>query len=171
MHLESAGRLMDRAIEMFFAGEDPIFVLAMAHPASMLFHDLCRERHGDDNGLAKVARVFIEGGYVTEDGFHIATMKDFMGILRSAGNGLKHAGTPIDLRPDAEVAIMATGILEAEQLGAMTPRQLLFLNWLYATRGATEPELQESADAMFPGIKLQPLSEQLQQGLAAIAKL
>ena len=95
--LEAAGRLINSAIRMLFAQEDPLAVYAIAHSAFNVLRDLCEKN--DDQGFYKQFTDNIRPGME----------KEFWKEMNKPWNFLKHA----DRDPEASLEGVSEELNEA----------------------------------------------------------
>ena len=92
---ELAVRLLDRAIRMFFDGDDTLFVMTMAHPAHLILQNIAERKFPNGNGSMKVwQRLRADGVTALEDGTQIETYNQFLNFLHRVPNSAKHANKP-----------------------------------------------------------------------------
>jgi len=106
-HIDIAGRLIDRAVEMLFDGDDLLFIMTIAHSGSMLFHDEARASFGEENATAQLTREMIADGVMMSDGSPVKGIGDVLAVLRRSGNSLKHKSMPPVLDHSAVYATLA----------------------------------------------------------------
>jgi hypothetical protein len=160
--LSVALRLIDRAILLHLHGEDALFVLAMAHPGHMLLNDLVQEHRPDDFAAKAIWEDLRESGVVTRNGKKLDRIEDFYSVLHRDANSHKHhkQDKPVTLEAGVDLATLSVAIVHAEQIGAVTLTQQVFMNWLYTTNGLDNPEASAFAALHFPRIGALSKSEQ-----------
>jgi len=163
-HIDIAGRLTDRAIEMLFDGDDLLFVMTIAHPGNMLFHDEARAAFGEENATAQLTREMIAEGVMMPDGSPIKGITDVLGVLRRSGNSLKHTSNPPVLDHSAVYATLAGACGDAKSLGVVSRNQRIFMMWYYGISKSLGPKPWPEAIEMFPGLAELDFANQLRRG-------
>ncbi|MFK2902541.1 hypothetical protein ISP17_01095 [Dyella ginsengisoli] len=177
---ELAVRLLDRAIRMFFDGDDTLFVMTMAHPAHLLLQNMAERKFPNGNGSKQVwDRLNADGVKVLEDGTQIETYNQFLNYLHRVPNAAKHANkleeTHVTYDEGNAAAIMAAACLHAQQLECGTPFHLTYMVWRMAVGGtfgeSPDDATKEYVDINFPGIREMSKAAQLEAGRNAISAL
>jgi len=171
-----ATRLLDRAIRMYFDGEDALFTLSLAHPAHLILKDLAEQKFPGQSAMRQVHDGLVaEGKTFTEDGLAVDQLKDFLNFLHKVPNAAKHADrgqeTHVTYDDENALAIMNVACAHAQQLGLDTQVHFLFNAWQIAMDASVEPPdtMKTFADALFPGIQHLSHEAQLAMGRQSLA--
>jgi hypothetical protein len=167
-HLEIAGELTDKAISMLLSGEKLLFVMTMANPGHMLFHDVARERFGNDNPSALTAAEFRSKGIVTPEGKAVTSVADVFKVLRRDANGLKHGSLEPSVDLSSVCATLVTSCSDSQALHTLSWPQLVFMWWFYSVKGEANKKQWAEAEKAFPNLFDLPLEEQLEAGRAVL---
>lgn len=164
-------RLLERAIEMYFDGEDALFSMSLAHSAHLLLKDLAEQAFPGASAMRLVHRQLVDQGKTaSDDGLAIEQFKDFLNFLHKAPNSAKHADrvheTQVTYDDDHALVIMNIACAHALQLGLGTQLHFIFNAWQIAMDAAVEPDdaAKQFADALFPDIRQLPREQQLTMG-------
>lgn len=173
---ELACRLLDRAIAMYFDGEDPLFVMTLAHPAHLILQKLAERKFPGKNMSQLVwSELDAKGIKGLEDGSSIQNYNGFLNFLHRVPNAAKHADreseTHVEYEENNPVAILVIALSHAQQLNCLTPTGLRFIMWtVLCSETAYIPEFIQLAEAEFPGLKQMPKEERLKLGQIAIKR-
>jgi len=164
---------LERAIHLYLSGEFEGVVLAMAHPAHLLFKDLAQKKHPESFAARGVFEDLRKAKFLRSDGKPVETLGDFFSTLHRDANSQKHLSDDLTATHErgSELATIILAVVHAEQLHLLTGVMLLFLNWVYAIQGSEVPELAAQAARMFPELQACSSTEQLQVGLTELAKI
>ena len=157
--LEAAQRQLTRAIQMHFAGDDPVCTHTLAGAASILLIDLV-EHHLPGSTWEQKAR---------ED--NNLSKAQFFKIARKAQTFLKHArddpSETLDFNQSDTDALLTLAVFNASELAPLSPEAEVFQLWSLALLCPedmiNEPPFQE-AIAYFGHLQQMERSEQLAAG-------
>jgi hypothetical protein len=173
---ELALRLLDRAIAMYFDGEDPLFVMTLAHPAHLILQNLA-ERQFPNKNMSHIVWNQLEEQRIKEleDGSVIENYNGFLNFLHRVPNAAKHANkateTHVSYDESHPVSIIVMAVAHAEQLGCTSSAGVRFAMWLaLLSDHQHRPEFLQAAEIEFPGLRQMAREEQLSAGREAIAK-
>jgi len=171
-----ACRLLDRAIAMHFDGEDPLFVMTMAHPAHLILQKLAERKFPDKNS-SRLVWDQLESKRIKEleDGSVIHNYNGFLNFLHRVPNAAKHAEKPTETHVTYDesnsVSIMVMALSHAQQLECISSTGIRFIMWTVLLSDEPHaPEFLEIAETEFPGLRQMTRAEQLRSGREAIAR-
>lgn len=167
--LDIAQRLCDRAIRMFFEGEDPVVTLVVANPAHVMLHEIARSRLGEGNSASRLVGRLKAKGYVTASGAAVDKVSDLMSVVRRDANSLKHSKLEPNVELESIIATILTAASDAQDLGIVTAKQVLFVAWAWARQLSQMPYAWEVVDWLFPRLEAMNPEQQLKEGLAKLA--
>lgn len=151
--LDMAGRLVDRAIRTFFDGDDPLFVLALANPGHVLFHEIARIKFDGHNSASRMVDSFRDLGVKTPSGKPVAAVSDLLAVLRRDANSLKHIGVAPRVSDASVIATLIVATIDAQDLQVLSAVQLLFMAWAYAGNSEPLDPAWDTADLLFDDLK------------------
>lgn len=165
IHLGVARQLVDRAIRMFFEGENALFVLAIANPGHVLLHDIAREMLESGNAVAQIARQFVEAGVITESDKPVQAV---LKALRRDANSLKHIAVDPGVNDDSVFATLVVAVNDAMALNIASGAMLLFAGWAISKVGEGDDQTWKWAERLFPELLHMPAPDQKRLGLDAL---
>jgi hypothetical protein len=163
--LDIAGLLVDRAIRTFFEGDDPLFVLALANPGHVLFHEIARITFDGNNSASRMVDSFRDLGVKTPSGKPVSAVSDLLAVLRRDANSLKHIGVAPGVSDASVIATLIVATIDAQDLRALSPTQLLFMAWAYASQSGPFDPAWDTAELLFDDLKEFDLAARKKCGL------
>lgn len=163
--LDAASRQLDAAISLLFGEADPIVVHTLATAASNIFSDVLDKKSAGPSWREKLR---------IDHGLSHAAVRD---LMHKTWNFLKHGDRDpkgvleFDERESEYLIFFAT--LECGEIQSTSIQMQTFQLWFLASGAldlGADNEIQQTAEAIFPGLSELSRPEQLRAGATMLAK-